>query len=226
MAITDYGWEEAIWNALVPFYDGNEYAAAGTMGNWFTESYLVPFQRENDTPAGSNSKTYTANVDNGTVTRAQFITTIKDSTGKGPGYGLAQWTSRDRKIGMYDHWNTDNWRGAGISIGSLNYNMEWFGIEMNGGYSRVYAGMKAQTSATAASDYFLRNFEGIWNSSYINRRAQAEYYYKKYAGTDPGPTPPDPPDPPTPPPDPPDPQPPTPAKVRKMKIMYYLRRKF
>ena len=57
MAITDYGWEEAIWNALVPFYDGNEYAAAGTMGNWFTESYLVPFQRENDTPAGANSKT-------------------------------------------------------------------------------------------------------------------------------------------------------------------------
>ena len=38
MAITDYGWEEAIWNALVPLYDGNEYAAAGTMGNWFTES--------------------------------------------------------------------------------------------------------------------------------------------------------------------------------------------
>lgn len=225
----DYGWEKAIWNALLPIYDGNEFAVAGTMGNWYTESYLVPFQRENDARAGEKSKAYAAKIDNGTYSRAVFIANSdgeRNSAGNllGPGFGLAQWTDKTRKARMYDMWNTDAWRGAGVSFGSLNYGIAWFKEEITKYYPNTYAGMKRQTSASAASDYFLRNFEGIWNESYVNRRAQADYYYKKYTGSEPGPEPPDPG--PDPPPDPPTPPTPTPTKPRKMKLIYYLRRKY
>lgn len=209
----DYGWEKAIWDKLVPFYDGNEFAAAGTMGNWYTESYLVPFQLEKDSPAGTISSAYTSKVDVGSITKASFI--VGTYNGKGPGYGLAQWTDRTRKERMYDFWNTDEYRGGEVSIGSVNFEMAWFEKEMTTWYAPTYEGMKRQTSAAGASDYFLRNFEGIWNSSYVNRRAQAEYYYKKYTGSEPGPGP------------DPGPYPPTPTPAnKKFKWIYYMRRKY
>ena len=214
----DYGWEKAIWDKLVPFYGGNEFAAAGTMGNWYTESYLVPFQMEKDSPAGSISSDYTSKVDAGTIGKATFINGYYN--GKGPGYGLAQWTYSTRKQRMYDFWNTDEFRGGGISIGSVNFEIAWFEKEMVTWFPNTYAGMKSQTNVDRASDYFLRYFEGIWNSSYINRRAQSRYYYEKYTGTAPDPGPEPDPDPPAP------PDPPIPEEKKKFKWIYYMRRKY
>ena len=102
----------------------------------------------------------------------------------------------------------------------MNFEIAWFEKEMVTWFPNTYAGMKAQTNVDSASDYFLRNFEGIWNSSYINRRAQSRWYYEKYTGTTPAPGP----DPDPGPPGPPDP--PIPEEKKKFKWIYYMRRKY
>ena len=83
--------------------------------------------------------------------------------------------------------------------------------------------MQTATDLDAASDYVLKVYENPANIPALiqPRRNATHYFYNKYTGG----TPPEPPTPPPEPPTPPGPGP-KPAKVGKMKIMYYLRRKF
>lgn len=211
----DYGWEKATWDAIKAFMKGNEYATAGWMGNLYSESWIIPFRKQGDfsAPDFTASKTYTNNIDTGIISKNTFM---HDAVG----YGLAQWTYYSRKEGMYNFWNTDEYKGAGVSIGSFNYNIAWFKKELlSPGYVRIYNHMLTVSDVDSAADYVLTEYEKPADipATRPYRRAQARYYYQKYTGSEPGPGPgPGPgPDPPTP-----------PLTKMKFKWIYYMRRKY
>ena len=105
MALIGNSNEEKIWNYLLS--NGlNKFGVAGLMGNLYAESGLRPNNLENlcERRLKENGKiytdeTYTAAIDNGTISRAEFLNPLP---GKQYGYGLAQWTSPGRKGGLYD----------------------------------------------------------------------------------------------------------------------------
>ena len=77
--------EQEVWDELVTFFGGNEYAAAGVMGNFAKESGMssINLQQSYESKLGMSDLEYTQAVDNGTYTDFS-----KDSAG----YGLGQWT--------------------------------------------------------------------------------------------------------------------------------------
>lgn len=81
-----------------------EAAALGILGNWEAESGCEPNRLQNDFSAfRTQSKDYTARVESGAISRAEFS---KDQKG----YGLAQWTyynfttGQGRKQDLFDFW--------------------------------------------------------------------------------------------------------------------------
>lgn len=73
-----------------------EIASCGIMGNLYAESGLRGDNVQNsyEKKVGSD-KTYTAGVNSGKISRKSF-------GGDSAGYGLAQWTSKGRKLALYD----------------------------------------------------------------------------------------------------------------------------
>lgn len=205
----DYGYEKAAWDAIKEFMNGNEYAAAGWMGNLYSESWIIPFRKQGDftPPTFTPSHTYTNNIDTGKITRSVFMN-------DGIGYGIAQWTYYSRKAAMYDLWNTDEYKGGGVSIGSWNFNIAWFKEELlSPSYVGIYNHMLTVSDVDSAADYALEQYErpADIEGTRPYRRAQARYYYQKYTGSAPGPGP--------------EPPGPTTAK-KKFKWIYYMRRKY
>ena len=85
-------------------------ATAAIMGNMEAESNCVAVRLQGDFTTGyRKSNEYTAKVDNGEISRDQFV---YHGPGGG-GYGLCQWTYWSRKAGLYDLA-----KEQGVSVGS------------------------------------------------------------------------------------------------------------
>ena len=98
--------EEKIWNYLTAA-GMNACGAAGTMGNLYAESGLIPTNLQNtcEKKLGYTDAAYTAAVDSGAYTNF-----AKDSAG----YGRAQWTYHTRKAALLAFV-----KAAGKSVGDL-----------------------------------------------------------------------------------------------------------
>lgn len=194
---TEHEYDERAWNEIKDFMNGNEYATAGWMANLYAESWILPFRKQGDfTATFAPSHEYTNNIDTGVISKDTFIH-------DGIGYGLAQWTFYSRKEGMYDFWNTDEYRGGEVSIGSWNFNMAWFKKELlSPGYVGIYNHMLTVTDVYSAADYVLEVYERPADipGTKPYRRELASFYYEKYTGK-------------------------TPYK-KKFKWIYYMRRKY
>ena len=71
-------------------------AACGIMGNLYAESGLRGDNLQNSYEKRlGNDKNYTERVNNGSYSRASF-------GADKAGYGVAQWTAKGRKLGLYD----------------------------------------------------------------------------------------------------------------------------
>ena len=89
--------------------------ACALLGNWQAESELQSNNVEKG--RGLNDAVYTAAVDQGMMSRAQFVS---DSAG----YGLAQWTDRSRKGKLYDYA-----KACGVSISDAGMQVEFALLE-------------------------------------------------------------------------------------------------
>ena len=144
-------WEMLIKAGLTP--EG----AAGLMGNLKAESGIIPnrveylcFKRYREIGKYYTDSTYTAFVDDGTITRAEFIRTM----GKQYGYGLAQWTSPGRKAKLYDRC-----KAAGASIGDLKTQVDFLIWELGHSYPAVWQILTTTHDIRKASDTVLTKFE-------------------------------------------------------------------
>lgn len=131
---------------------------AGLMGNLQAESGMASnrvetlcLQRMKENGQIYTDETYTAAVDCGKISRKAFLNPLP---GRQYGYGLCQWTSPERKAGLYDLC-----KRRGVSISDLEAQLDWLMSELNVSYKKVMSTLKSAKTIQEASDYVLCNFE-------------------------------------------------------------------
>lgn len=181
---TDYIWAE-LYNFI-----GNEYGTAGLIGNLQAESGNIPYRLQGDFTNGYyKSINYTNNVNDGTISRSDFISDQK-------GYGLAQWTFSTRKADLYDMYVN----GGYSSIGDVSLGVAFLIHELSTSYTGVLNVLRSTTSIAEASNIVLHQFENPQEQGpavEAYRQSLSTDFYNQYAdGTlPPIPVPPDPPTP-------------------------------
>ena len=166
------------WNALRKL-GLSEKAAAVIMGHAMAESGCETNRVQGDFSADrAQSKSYTAQVDGGQISKEDF-------TKRGPGgggYGWMQWTYPPRKEGLY---NTA--KKLGVSIGSEEAAVAWLWDELNQGeYAAVLSALKGSGSIREISDVFMKRFERPADQSDRARQQRAalcEAAYNEFAGS-------------------------------------------
>ena len=136
---------EYIRDYLMSFI-GNEAGVYGLMGNLYAESGLRSNNLQ-DTKVGEGVTQKDINyTNNANSNRSSFINDSK-------GYGLAQWTTSDRKKAFYDSLN-------GRSVDDIDAQLEYLKSElMSSQYKNVLDKLRNASSIEEASDATLYGFE-------------------------------------------------------------------
>jgi len=138
--------EKLIWDFLLSKI-GNKKGVAGLMGNLQAESGLksVCLQLSSAKKLGMDAETYTSKVDKGS-----YLNFDKDSAG----YGIAQWTSKDRKKALRDFALSRK-----VSVGDLNMQLEFLVKELKANYAMVWKTLTKAKTVKIASDAVVLKFE-------------------------------------------------------------------
>lgn len=181
MGITFTETMDKVWTRLIKA-GMTKAGAAGMMGNMYAESGVIPNRLETLCQkrlqeAGKiyTDKTYTAAVDSGAISRAEFLNPLP---GRQYGYGLCQWTSPGRKDGLYDLAKLKK-----TSIGELETQLEYLIRELKTSYSGVWKILKATSEVLTASNRVLIDFEAPDDTGAVMRKRRYEYskqFYEKY----------------------------------------------
>lgn len=157
--------------------------ACGLMGNQYSESAgflanrleFLCVKRYKEKGKTYTDATYTQAVDNGKISRAEFLSPM----GKRYGYGLAQWTTSKRKAGLYDRA-----KKQGVSIADEDLQIEYVLWELKNRFPKVLQKLKTTKSVQEASDYVLQYYEqpNGWQSMKKTRASYGQTYYKELAG--------------------------------------------
>lgn len=152
--------------------------ACGLMGNQFSESMgflankleLLCMKRYKEKGKIYTNISYTQAVDNGKISRAEFLSPM----GKRYGYGLVQWTTSKRKAGLYDRA-----KKQGVSIADEDLQIEYVLWELKNRFPKVLQKLKTTKSVQEASDYVLQYYEqpNEWQSL---RAIRADYSKQIY----------------------------------------------
>ena len=138
--------QQTIYDQLKKEFN-NDYGVCGLMGNLKAESNLRSNNLQNtyNESLHMTDEEYTSKVDNGSY---------KDFATDRAGYGLAQWTTKGRKQGLYDYIKSKN-----KSIGDEQSQVEWCIYELKVAFKEVYEGIKNAKSVKEASDLVLTKYE-------------------------------------------------------------------
>lgn len=155
-------------------------AKAVILGHAMAESGCETNRLQGDFSAGrEKSKSYTAQVDAGQISREDFAKRGPN----GGGYGWLQWTFYSRKEGLYD-----TAKKLGVSIGSEEAAVAWLWDELNQGeYTAVLSALKSDKSLADMSEVFMTRFERPADQSKdaLKERAKlCEAAYNEFAGTE------------------------------------------
>ena len=146
---------------------------AALMGNLDKESTLRPVQLQGDLADSNRTKSmkYVAEADKNkrNFTRGQI------------GFGIAQWTTPDRKENL---WNYAQSKGK--SVGDLDTQLEFLNDELETKYKGVVAELKNTKDVGSAAVTVLKKFEVARDrnlkSEQEDRASRAMGWYKTYAG--------------------------------------------
>lgn len=236
-----YAYNGAEWTdnvlEMAAYFNTRNYsveAQTGIIANAVAESGLNPWRWQNDKvnySAGYGLFQFTPASDyfnkcSGLAYYAPNKSVTAVTEGAKPTDALAQMAAFDTN--KLSKWGAGCWRPywSTTTYASLYQERNRIVAKYGSNNQISMAQFKKIDNVWDATFVFLAAFEGPLVPNMTARYNIAQDVYKVITGSSPPDPPTPPPDPPTPPPDPPDPQPPTPAKVGKMKIMYYLRRKF
>ena len=139
-----------------------DYGIAGLMGNLYAESGLrsntlerLCIKRYAELGINFTDELYTRSVDNGAISKNEFLHPM----GKRYGYGLAQWTTENRKRGLYDYCKAQN-----VSISDLNAQCEYLCSELSTTFKNTLTVLKTAQGIDSASDRVLLRFEAPKNA--------------------------------------------------------------
>ena len=133
-----------------------EAAVLGFLGNWQQESGCEPYRLQNDFNSfRAPSKDYTARVESGAISRAEFS---KDQKG----YGLAQWTyynfttGQGRKQDLYDFWKK---YGGKLDSVVMQVDFALWELTTQAQYSSLLQLLKTTDDVWTATDKICRLYE-------------------------------------------------------------------
>lgn len=157
-----------------------EEGTAGLMGNLTAESAgfypnrveFLCLKRLKEVGKIYTDATYTAFVDDGTISKAEFLNPLP---GKQYGYGLAQWTTPARKAGLYDLCKARN-----ASIADLQTQLDLLMHELQNGYKSLLARLQSTHDIMDASTTVLVQFEQPADTGYAVRKARYDYSVQVY----------------------------------------------
>lgn len=139
-----------------------DYGIAGLMGNLYAESGLrsntlerLCIKRYAELGINFTDELYTRSVDNGAISKNEFLHPM----GKRYGYGLAQWTTENRKRGLYEYCKAQN-----VSISDLNAQCEYLCSELSTTFKNTLTVLKTAQDIDSASDRVLLRFEAPKNA--------------------------------------------------------------
>lgn len=117
-------------------------------------------------------KTYTEQVDNGKISRSEFLSPM----GKHYGYGLSQWTTSARKAGLYDLCKKTK-----VSIGDMDTQIIYTIEELKEKFPTIYKYLCTVKDVTQASNYVLQHYEqpNNWQTMKEARADTAKQIYNK-----------------------------------------------
>lgn len=154
-------------------------AACATVANMLAESALDPANAQNSymNKFGLTDEEYVKRCNNDTWKRPDTGATFyADSIG----FGLCQWTSSGRKLGL---WNLVKSRG--VSIADFNTQLDWFYEELSASKS-LYNQLNSSATPEDASVLFMVKFERPASSNDpAKQKLRADYarhFYDKYFG--------------------------------------------
>ena len=157
-------------------------AVAGIMGNLEAESGYYPTNLEDSVnkKTGLSDAEFTAMVDNGTISRAEFSRSstygVYGGVNQGMyGYGLAQWTWYTLKEGLYDFA-----KAQGKSIGDLTMQLDYL-LKTSRSLKKL-AGYEQSTDVAAAARLFHKVYENSGSSEAMiaKRVARAQAVFDKF----------------------------------------------
>lgn len=175
MAITKNSNLQAIWENLTKA-GCTEQGAAGILGNLYSESKCNPtcvegllLQRYKedghfDFPHGlydqKNYDLYVSRIDSGEITKAEFLSP-RSYLGQSfqYGFGLAQWTTKSRKEGLWSYT-----KGKNKSIADLEGQINFLVFELKNSFPSVWSIVSKTSSINEASDIVLTKFEAPANA--------------------------------------------------------------
>lgn len=154
--------------------------ACGLMGNQYAESAgfianrveFLCIKRLKENGKVYTDKTYTAAVDSGTISKAEFLNPLPE---KKYGYGLVQWTTTERKSGLYSFTV-----GKGKSIADEDAQLDYVLYEMNNTFPKTFNVLKTATSVKEASDYVLIHYETPADTGTAMKNTRADYGQQYY----------------------------------------------
>ena len=136
-----------------------EEGAAGLIGNLYAESGLDPgkceklcLNRLKEAGIGTfTSESYTAAVDDGRISKEEFLHPLP---GRQYGYGLAQWTTEERKASLYNMAKV-----LQVSISDLETQAAYLVWELQNRFQSVWKTLTSTRDVYEASDIVLLKFE-------------------------------------------------------------------
>ena len=174
-----------VWNYLTG-HGMTKAGTAGMMGNIYAESGMIPnrvetlcLQRLKEHGKIYTNATYTAFVDDGTITEEQFLHPLP---GKQYGYGLCQWTTPSRKVQLYRLAKSKH-----VSIGNLEMQLEFLISELKTSFPFVWEVLHTTSDIREASDIVLTKFEMPKDVGFNVKQGRYHYaksYYDTYAKED------------------------------------------
>lgn len=165
--------KKSIW-ARLKAKGFSDTACAAIMGNMQHES---AFRSNNvEDRSGIPDEQYTAQVDNGSYSRHNFLSDAY-------GYGLCQWTYYTRKIALYDLA-----KQRGVSVADEQMQIDLLCQELQTDYRSVYNTLMSGASLDDMAKEFMCSFENPANQSREAVKVRvnsAKEIFREFAGTDP-----------------------------------------
>ena len=167
--------EEQVWYYLTNALGFTKAGAAGVMGNIKAESGMRSNNLEDtyNKKLGMTDEQYTAAVDNGSYSKAQFISD-HNKANCGAGYGLPQFTYYTLKQKLYENAKLQN-----KSIADVGVQFDTIAQTVDSG---LLSTLRTTNDIRTASDAWLNKYEkpAERTNNSIRRFNSAKEYYNKY----------------------------------------------
>jgi hypothetical protein len=133
--------------------------AAGLAGNLIAESRVLPNRIEGSGAMPMRAADFTGQVRDFTPDEVRDRSFSRRTGPRHPGVGIAQWTSPNRRAGLFRHVFRGRQLGSAI-LSDLDAQVDYLVTELRAGYRQVYRTLMAPGVTTEqASDVILLHFE-------------------------------------------------------------------